>query len=394
MTCTSRLHRLDDPGEIARLLQLLSDATDQRVFCLTLQEALARLLPNTYVIILAARAPNEHALLLHSAPCADLAPPPSGAPADLIGWLGEQGYAETASLPLSCAGQPMGWLLLAQARTPIVPEIYTFAEQLAAISALRLLLDQSRSQLAAQPSAEQRARESDAQYQRVMVAGAAHDINNLLAAILGYAELLQQSTPHILHHDLQAISRASRDGQQILRRLLAASRPRHNPDASPLTLLPTIIRDAIKLTQPFWEPRADITVKTQIAAVPPVHGNATELREVLINLILNALNAMPSGGTLSIRSSATTSYVQVAISDTGEGIAPERQRMIFTPFKSGSGDGSGIGLSISRTIIEYYDGTLTVESAPGAGATFTITLPAIRSLETLHGAQVNMAASR
>jgi signal transduction histidine kinase len=121
--------------------------------------------------------------------------------------------------------------------------------------------------------------------------------------------------------------------------------------------------------------------------VPPTRGNAAELREVLINLIMNAIAAMPAGGALTVRSFVAGQQVLVAVADTGEGIACEHQSAIFQPFVTMRTEGTGLGLSVSRAIVESYGGTLTVESAPGAGATFTLALPAIRSLDALYEAQ-------
>ena len=114
--------------------------------------------------------------------------------------------------------------------------------------------------------------------------------------------------------------------------------------------------------------------------------NAVELREVLVNLIMNAIGAMPEGGILTLRSFVAGEHVLVAVSDTGEGIAREYQSTIFQPFMTTRKDGSGLGLSVSRAIIESYGGTISVESTPGEGATFTLALPAVRSLDTIHEA--------
>jgi signal transduction histidine kinase len=156
---------------------------------------------------------------------------------------------------------------------------------------------------------------------------------------------------------------------------------------APVVLMPTVIRDAIKLTQPFLEARPDIVVRTTLAPVPPVRGNSVELREVLVNLILNAITAMPNGGVLTVRSFVAGEHVLVAVADTGEGIATEYHGTIFQPFVTTRQSGSGLGLSVSRAIVESYGGTLTVESVLGQGATFTLTLPAVRSLDTLHEIQ-------
>jgi signal transduction histidine kinase len=119
-----------------------------------------------------------------------------------------------------------------------------------------------------------------------------------------------------------------------------------------------------------------------------VRGNAADLREVLINLIMNAVAAMPEGGTLLVRSSAADDRVFVEVSDTGQGLARERHRAIVEPFAMTHDAGAGIGLSVSRAIVEGYGGTLAMSSAPNQGAIYTLALPAVWSLEGLREARL------
>jgi signal transduction histidine kinase len=392
MTSTSRSHALYDPADIASAMRLLAESTDQRAFFATLRELLPRLLPETRADILAHEPHDGDYVLLTVGGAAGASAPGRRTAAGFTEWLGSQGYGIISTLPLTGAGQHLGWLLLARHYIPFEPEAVALAGQLAAMIALRLLYDQCRADLAERDTysalLEQRVRESEAVRQRAtMAAGAAHDIGNLFASVLGYAQLLEQATPAALWPDLQAIARAAGDGQQLIRRLLAIDTPKPAMSPTPVVLMPTVIRDAIKLTQPFLEARPDIAVRTTLAPVPPVRGNSVELREVLINLILNAITAMPEGGALTVRSFVAGEHVLVAIGDTGEGIAREHHGTIFQPFVTTRPDGSGLGLSVSRAIVESYGGTLTVESALGEGATFTLTLPAVRSLDTLHEVQ-------
>jgi signal transduction histidine kinase len=101
---------------------------------------------------------------------------------------------------------------------------------------------------------------------------------------------------------------------------------------------------------------------------------------VLLNLILNAINAMPQGGQLTIHNFSRGPLVLITVSDTGVGISPEQQTRIFQPFTTFKYQGSGLGLSISQSIIEQFGGTITFESSVGQGTTFTIALPALQSL--------------
>jgi signal transduction histidine kinase len=392
MTSTSRVHALYDPAEIASAMRLLAEPTDRRAFFATLCELLPRLLPGTRADVLANEAHEGDYLLLTTGGEPGTPPPAKRTAAGFAEWLGSQGYGIVSTLPLTGAGRHLGWLLLARRYLPFEPEALALAGQLAATIALRLLYDQCRADLAERDTysalLEQRLRESEAMRQRAtLAAGAAHDIGNLFASVLGYVELLEQNAPAVLRPDLQAIARASGDGQQLIRRLLAIDTPRPAMSPAPVVLMPTVIRDAIKLTQPFLEARPDIVLRTTLAPVPPVRGNSVELREVLMNLILNAITAMPKGGVLTVRSFVAGEHVLVAIGDTGEGIATEYHGTIFQPFVTTRQGGSGLGLSVSRAIVESYGGTLTVESVPGEGATFTLTLPAVRSLDTLHETQ-------
>src|SRR5262245_51460313 len=248
MTSTSRAHALYDPVEIASAMRLLAEPTDRRTFFATLRELLPRLLPGTRADILANEALDGDYVLLTTGGEVGAPPPGKRTAAGFAEWLGSQGYGIVSTLPLTGAGQHLGWLLLARHFLPFEPEAIALAGQLAATIALRLLYDQCRADLAERDTysalLEQRLRESEAIRQRaILAAGAAHDIGNLFASVLGYVELLEQSAPAMLRSDLQAIARASGDGQQLIRRLLALDTPRPAMLSTPVVLMPTVIRD-------------------------------------------------------------------------------------------------------------------------------------------------------
>jgi two-component system NtrC family sensor kinase len=119
--------------------------------------------------------------------------------------------------------------------------------------------------------------------------------------------------------------------------------------------------------------------------LPEVNGDADKIRQVFVNVIVNALQAMPEGGSLRVTcsSEADRSHVRIVIADTGRGIAPEHADRIFDPFFSTkeTGKGTGLGLSVSLGIIEQHSGTIAVESVPGRGTAFTIVLPAAMTSE-------------
>jgi signal transduction histidine kinase len=121
----------------------------------------------------------------------------------------------------------------------------------------------------------------------------------------------------------------------------------------------------------------NIRLALELAPVPPIYAQGERLQQVFINIILNALDAMPGGGELRIRLSVEDGAVAVRISDTGTGIKPEHRSRIFDPFftTKGVGKGTGLGLSIGYAIVKEHDGRIDVQSEVGRGSTFTITLP-------------------
>lgn len=214
-----------------------------------------------------------------------------------------------------------------------------------------------------------------------MAAGVAHDFNNLLAAILGRAELLlmQERNPEVAR-GLDIIAKAARDGGVIVRRLMGLAR-RQPTDAFVICDVNQIIEDALEFTRPRWKGEAQrrgiaIEAVTQLGAVGLVLGDGGELREVLTNLILNALDAMPEGGRLAIRSERLGGEVVVAVSDSGIGMAPEVRENLFRPYYTTKGPaGTGLGMSIAFAIIERHHGRIEVESEPDRGTTIRLVLP-------------------
>jgi PAS domain S-box-containing protein len=216
-----------------------------------------------------------------------------------------------------------------------------------------------------------------------MAAGIAHNFNNVLTTILTRAQLLalQVTDATALQRGLNLIAQAADDGGAIVRRLQKLAR---GPGAAEVTALDlnTLVQEVVETTQPVWHEHAtregrQVEVRLELIALPRIAGRAAELREVLTNLLLNAVDAMPQGGQLTLRSWAEGGEVCVAVSDTGVGMTPEVQRRLFDPFFTTKGArGTGLGLSVSQALIKAHHGTLTVQSKPGRGTTFVIRLPA------------------
>jgi signal transduction histidine kinase len=214
-----------------------------------------------------------------------------------------------------------------------------------------------------------------------MASGVAHDFNNLLAAITGRTQLLLGRVQDpVLRRWVEAIKRAADDGAQTVRRLQEFTRIRRDQPFAAVDLN-EVLRGALEVTETRWRHDAQargvvITVETELGALPPIAGDAVELREVMINLILNAVDAMPAGGRLRLVTTADDTEVEARIADTGVGMTEEVRQKLFDPFFTTKGPkGTGLGLSITYGIVSRHGGRVLVESEPGCGATFRLRFP-------------------
>lgn len=234
-----------------------------------------------------------------------------------------------------------------------------------------------------------------------MAGGIAHDFNNILVSIRGYADMALldiDEHPTLLREDLGHIMAGARDAAEAVRRLQSLYREAEDTSDFVSLALDKVVREALDLTRPHWKDNAQargvtIKVETELHAPPKVLGNPSEIRRVITNLIVNAVEAMPEGGLLKLSTSYGEDWCAVSVSDTGIGIAPEDLGKIFDPFFS-TKNSSGLGLAVSRTIVERHGGELLVESSPGQGAIFTLRLP-FKQTEHLPEASVSVSdASR
>ncbi|MBC7223897.1 MAG: GAF domain-containing protein, partial [Anaerolineae bacterium] len=217
-----------------------------------------------------------------------------------------------------------------------------------------------------------------------MASGIAHNFNNTLAVILGRAQLAQRRTgdPE-LQADLQAIVRAAQDGASTVRRLREYTRMEPVPPGPVSTNLNEVVRTVVDVTRPRWkdEPEREgrpVQVVVEEGDVPPVPADASELREVLTNMIFNAVDAMPSGGTITLRTRQDGDWAVVEVQDTGIGMSEEVRRRVFDPFFTTKGPAStGLGLSTSYGIVRRHGGNIEVQSMLGKGTTLTIRLPTV-----------------
>ena len=218
----------------------------------------------------------------------------------------------------------------------------------------------------------------------LLAAGVAHEINTPLAVISSYAQMLgkQLRGDARLGPVLEKITQQSFRASEIANGLLNFSRTSTTEFRE--TDLNQVIRDTLSLLEHQFK-TAQIQVQAELAdGLPPIHGNAGKLQQVFLNLMLNAKEAMPGGGTLRI-ATTVNGHVEARVSDSGAGIAPEHLKRIYDPFfttktmpKPGERRGTGLGLSVSYGIIQEHAGKIEVESAIGAGTTFHLEFPLMR----------------
>ncbi len=252
-----------------------------------------------------------------------------------------------------------------------------------AIENARLVAQLSRSAKELQRARDELVRAETLRALGQMAAGVAHDLNNMLAAVLGQAELLRLRVPDpMVQESLHVLETAATDGAHVVRRLQDFARQRTTSPLTPIDLA-AVVREAVEITRPRWQDEAQhrgrvIEVHTDLEELPPVLGHAAEVREVLTNLIVNAVDAMPLGGRLSFVGSPAADGVLLAVADTGTGMSEAVQRQVFEPFFTTKGvKGTGLGLAVAYGIMERHQGKIQVQSAPGRGTTFTLRFQAV-----------------
>ena len=219
-----------------------------------------------------------------------------------------------------------------------------------------------------------------------MASGIAHDFNNTLTPILGFAELLLQSDKLLdnkveTRRCLEMLRTSAKDAASVVSRLREFYRPAETDEEFPVVDLAKIVQQAVSLTEPKWRNQTQakgltIEVTVNAKATPYVAGEESALREVLTNLIFNAVDAMPQGGRLLLETSIDGDDAIVRVRDTGTGMTESVRQRCLEPFFSTKGErGTGLGLSMVYGIVERHRGKLEIESAAGQGTTFIIRLP-------------------
>jgi signal transduction histidine kinase/ActR/RegA family two-component response regulator len=233
---------------------------------------------------------------------------------------------------------------------------------------------------------QERIREQFSQIEKLsalgeLASGVAHDFNNTLAGILGRAQLIQRTNdPEKISRGLNIIIKTAEDGAKTVKRIQDFARQRRDHDFEPVSI-DQILLDVSEITRPRWKDRAEaanvqISLDLQIRSKAKVMGDESELREVLVNMVFNAVDAMPAGGQLTLGAFDIDESVVIMIADTGSGMPAEVKSRIFDPFFTTKGKaGMGLGLAVSFGIIRRHEGSVQVESEVGVGTKFLISLP-------------------
>ncbi len=208
----------------------------------------------------------------------------------------------------------------------------------------------------------------------------AHEFNNLLQAILGYAQIMAKNPENaeLIRRGLGVMETAATGGSETVRRIQEFARLRPDEAFIPLDLN-EVIRSALAITLPRWEQQVSqrgvpLELHLALAPLPPILGRPAALAEVITNLILNAIDALPAGGDLTIATRREgTDRVACTVADTGVGMPEAVRRRVFAPFFTTKGQtGTGLGLSICYSTVTRHRGEIWVESQEGRGTTFTL----------------------
>jgi signal transduction histidine kinase len=220
-----------------------------------------------------------------------------------------------------------------------------------------------------------------------MASGIAHDFNNALMLIMGSGEILlsdaqrKRLTKENAVPLLNDILTAARDAATLVGQLRKFSRTGETGEAHQPINLNSLLEQAVSFTKPKWDAQAfgegrQIHVELDLQEIPVILGDAARLRDAITNLIFNAVDAMPKGGTITLRTRAEEKYVLLEVSDTGIGMTEDVRRSCFEPFFTTKGQhGTGLGLAMVHGIAQHHLGKIDIMSEPGKGTTFALRLP-------------------
>ncbi len=274
--------------------------------------------------------------------------------------------------------------------TPIIGIIYlTYRTYLKNVKTAELQAEQARNhveELNRYIAQQERIQEQFSQVEKLsalgqLASGVAHDFNNSLASILGRSELMLKHTddPKV-RRGLEIIAKSARDGAKTVKRIQDFARQRSEHDFE-MVEVDQMLLDVSEITRPRWRDGAEaknihIQLELKNHSNAYVSGDISELRDVLVNLIFNAVHAMPMGGNLTLSAEAVDDLVILSVIDTGVGMPADVRSRVFDPFFTTKGvEGMGLGLAVGYGVIRRHQGTFEVESELGVGSAFRIKLP-------------------
>lgn len=323
--------------------------------------------------------------------------------------LAQAGLGSLVAVPLRAGESPEGILMVARQSTDgFHPQEIEFLQMLCEHVSLAAHQARLRQHLQRAYDDLRRTQHALMQQERLqalgqMASGIAHDINNALSPIVGYADLLlieKERLPERVRHYLQMIKTSSLDIAHIVARMREFYRQREEQEILLPVNVAEVVRQVVELTRPRWRDMPQqhgnvINVKTDVVPdLPPLPGIESEIREALTNLIFNAVDAMPLGGTITLRSytrqaasrptqeslkgavSASFTELVVEVSDTGTGMDEKTRDRCLEPFYTTKGEkGTGLGLAMVYGVMRRHNGEIEIESEPGKGTTVRLIFP-------------------
>jgi signal transduction histidine kinase len=231
-----------------------------------------------------------------------------------------------------------------------------------------------------------------------MANGIAHDFNNGLAPIVGFSELLLNkpdlfSEPEKVRNYLQMIHAAAQSTSQVANRLREFYRRRDETETFAPVSINNLIKEVIPLTQPRWKDQAlgagiQINFRTELGDVPTVPANESELREMLVNLVFNAIEAIPKRGTITMRTEVRRNRLLLTVADDGVGMTEEVKARCMEPFFTTKHEqNTGFGLGMVYGIVRRHEAEIDINSEPGRGTDVIISLPLERSVRETEPAE-------
>ena len=308
-----------------------------------------------------------------------------------IGTLTANGIYSDVLVPIMCGNMPLGGMAVGRSkRDAFFPDEVKFLEEVADQLAIAMHNTQLYTELQEAYDKLGKSQEKVDQQERLramgtMASGIAHDFNNSLTPIACYSELLM--TQDEIWSDkvnrrrlLKSILTAATDASRIINRLSEFYRERSPDDTFQPLHANELVRQCIEMTQPRWKDQAmeqgkTIRVESDLLAAHILPGNRAEIREMLMNLIFNAVDAIADRGTIFLRTSSTRGELLIQVTDTGTGMDEEIRKRCMEPFFTTRKNGTGMGLATTFGTISRHNGRVEIDSSPGHGTTIRIFFP-------------------